>query len=127
MSVPDVRVWALNDAPVRGEGDFVLYWMIAYRRITWNFGLQRAVEWARDLKKPLVVFEALGCDYRWASDRLHRFVLDGMAENARRLGCQAKTADELAKGLGGITELALEELDGLPLRFIPVVLLQRST
>jgi deoxyribodipyrimidine photo-lyase len=83
MSVPDIRVRALNDAPVRSEGDFVLYWMIAYRRTTWNFSLQRAVEWAHDLRKPLVVFEALRCDYRWASDRLHRFVLDGMADNAR--------------------------------------------
>jgi deoxyribodipyrimidine photo-lyase len=70
---------------VRGEGDFVLYWMIAYRRTTWNFSLQRAVEWAYNLKKPLVVLEALRCDYPWASDRLHRFVLDGMADNARRL------------------------------------------
>lgn len=59
--------------------------MIASRRTEWNFGLQRAVEWARDLNKPLVVFEALRCDYRWASDRLHRFVIQGMADNARRL------------------------------------------
>jgi deoxyribodipyrimidine photo-lyase len=85
MSVPDIRVRVLNDAPVSGEGDFVLYWMIAYRRTSWNFSLLRAVEWAQELKKPLVVLEALRCDYRWASDRLHRFVLDGMADNARRL------------------------------------------
>lgn len=37
------------------------------------------------LKKPLVVFEPLRVGYRWASDRLHRFVLDGMADQARRL------------------------------------------
>ena len=85
MNLPDIRVRARNDAPVRGEGDFVLYWMIAYRRTTWNFSLQRAVEWAYNLKKPLVVLEALRCDYPWASDRLHRFVLDGMADNARHL------------------------------------------
>jgi deoxyribodipyrimidine photo-lyase len=30
-----------------------------------------------------VVFEALRIGYPWASDRLHRFVLDGMADNAR--------------------------------------------
>ena len=27
--------------------------------------------------------EALRCEYRWASDRLHRFVIEGMADNAR--------------------------------------------
>jgi deoxyribodipyrimidine photo-lyase len=30
-----------------------------------------------------VVLEALRCDYPWASDRLHQFVLAGMADNAR--------------------------------------------
>lgn len=70
---------------MRAEGDHVLYWMIASRRTTYNFGLQRAIEWARELDRPLVVLEALRCDYEWASDRLHRFVLDGMAENQEKL------------------------------------------
>jgi deoxyribodipyrimidine photo-lyase len=43
------------------------------------------VEWARELQKPLLVLEALRCDYPWASDRLHSFVLEGMADNARAL------------------------------------------
>ena len=85
LAIPGVRVKVLNDAPVNGAGEFVLYWMIAYRRTTWNYSLQRAVEWSRQLRKPLVVLEPLRCGYRWASDRLHRFVLDGMAANARRL------------------------------------------
>ena len=55
--------------------------MIAARRTTHNFALQRAVRWARELEKPLIVFEPLRIDYPWASDRLHRFVLDGMADN----------------------------------------------
>ncbi|MFW5877395.1 MAG: deoxyribodipyrimidine photolyase [Myxococcota bacterium] len=74
----------MNAAPVRGDGDHVVYWMIAARRATYNFGLQRAVERARELGKPLVVLEALRADHPWASDRLHRFVLDGMADNRRR-------------------------------------------
>jgi len=85
MPVPAIRIQARNDAPVNTGGDFVLYWMTGFRRTTWSFSLQRAVEWAEELKKPLVVLEALRCDYRWASDRLHRCVLDGMADNARRL------------------------------------------
>ena len=58
--------------------------MIASRRMTWNFALDRAVEWAEKLQKPLVILEALRCGYPWASDRMHRFVIDGMAENACR-------------------------------------------
>jgi deoxyribodipyrimidine photo-lyase len=55
--------------------------MTAARRPAWNFALDRALAWSRELKQPLVVLEALDCDYPWASDRLHRFVLDGMREN----------------------------------------------
>jgi deoxyribodipyrimidine photo-lyase len=82
-SVPDIRIQKSNDAPVNVKGDFVLYWMIAFRRTTWNYSLQRAVAWAEDLGKPLVILEALRCAYPWASDRLHRFVMDGMLDNAR--------------------------------------------
>jgi len=89
--VPAIRIVTQNAAPVDGSGEFVLYWMIAYRRTGWNFALQRAAEWARELRKPLLVLEALRCDYRWASDRLHRFVIDGMAENARRLSGKPTT------------------------------------
>ncbi len=84
ISVPEIRIRQYNSAPVRQDGRFVLYWMVAYRRATWNFALDRAVEWAERLGKPLVVLEALRCDYSWASDRMHSFVLDGMAENACR-------------------------------------------
>jgi deoxyribodipyrimidine photo-lyase len=57
--------------------------MVAARRAHWNFALQRAVELAVELERPLVVLEALRADYPWASDRLHAFVLQGMADNAR--------------------------------------------
>ena len=80
--VPQIRRRNCNDAPIRVDGDFVLYWMIAFRRTTWNFSLQRAVELAVELQKPLVIFEPLRIRYRWASDRIHRFVIDGMANNA---------------------------------------------
>lgn len=79
--VPAARIRTLTDHRVRDDGEFVLYWMIAFRRTHWNFSLQRAVEWASDLRKPLIVLEALRCDYKWASDRLHGFVIQGMADN----------------------------------------------
>jgi len=56
--------------------------MTAARRASWNFALDAAAAWARELRKPLLVFEALRCDYPWASDRHHAFVLDGMRDNA---------------------------------------------
>ncbi len=58
--------------------------MIAARRTCWNFALDRAIDWARRLSRPLVVFEPLRVAYPWASDRLHRFVLEGMRDNALR-------------------------------------------
>jgi deoxyribodipyrimidine photo-lyase len=84
MSVPEVRLRLLNDAPLHPKRDYVLYWMTSFRRARSNFALQRAVEHARALDKPLVVFEPLRVAYPFASDRLHAFVLQGMAENQRR-------------------------------------------
>ena len=81
-AVSEVRVRVANDRPLRCDGRFVLYWMVAARRRRANFGLQRAVEVARELGKPVLVLEPLRCGYRWASERLHAFVLQGMADNA---------------------------------------------
>jgi deoxyribodipyrimidine photo-lyase len=81
-TVPDVRIRAVNDRPAHEGGDYVLYWMIAARRRRSNFALQRAIELAREAGRPVLVLEALRCGYRWASDRLHAFVLQGMADNA---------------------------------------------
>ncbi|MBM3770812.1 MAG: deoxyribodipyrimidine photolyase [Acidimicrobiia bacterium] len=78
---PYDRVRVVHDRPPTTTGQYVLYWMIGARRPSWNFALDRAVEWARELGKPVLVLEALRSDYRWASDRLHRFVLDGMLDN----------------------------------------------
>ena len=58
--------------------------MVASRRTHWNFGLDRAVEHGARLRRPVVVLEALRSGYRWASDRMHAFVLRGMGDNARR-------------------------------------------
>ena len=79
--VPEIRRWPANQAPIREDGEFVLYWMTANRRPTFNFSLQRAVEWARHLKKPLLILEALRRAYPWACQRFHRWVMDGMEDH----------------------------------------------
>ena len=79
------RIRPLVEQDPTPHGRYVLYWMTASRRTRHNFGLQRAVELATTLDRPLVILEALRVGYRWASDRLHQFVLEGMRDNAAAL------------------------------------------
>ena len=81
MSVPSQRIRVLNRGLLRPSADYVLYWMLAARRPRHNFALERAIELSRELGKPLLVLEALSAGYPWASDRLHHFVIRGMADN----------------------------------------------
>lgn len=128
MPVPSLRICARNAASIRAERAFVLYWMTAARRTRWNFALQRAVEAAVDLGKPLVVLEALRCDYRWASERLHGFVIDGMSDNATRFasaGVDYLPYVEPVRGAGSgllealAAEACLVVTDDFPTFFLP--------
>jgi len=83
--VDDLRIRTLNDAPLREGGEHILYWMTAFRRLSWNHALDRALEHARALELPLLLFEGLRIGYRWAADRHHRFAIDGMAEHREAL------------------------------------------
>lgn len=78
------RLRDVNARPVREDGEYVVYWMTSFRRARFNFALDRAVERCAEFGKPLLVLEALRAGYPYASDRLHRFVIDGMEDNARR-------------------------------------------
>jgi deoxyribodipyrimidine photo-lyase len=80
-SITSSRIRVVNARPARASGGYVLYWMVAARRTRFNFALERAADWAKSLAKPLLVFEPLRAGYRWASQRQHRFVLDGMRAN----------------------------------------------
>jgi len=79
--VPLLRIRRLNNLPTNNAGDYVLYWMSAYRRPFYNFALQRAVEHATTLQKPLLVLEELRCDDPFACDRFHQFIMQGMSDN----------------------------------------------
>ncbi len=63
------------------EGEFILYWMTSARRSKRNFALQEAIREGNESQKPVVVVEALSLEHRWANDRSHTFVLQGMLDN----------------------------------------------
>lgn len=81
-NVPSERIQQANHSPVHTDGQYVVYWMTAFRRVESNFALQRARDWAVELQRPLLIFEGLRCDYPWASDRFHQFVIQGMLDNS---------------------------------------------
>lgn len=124
----DLRVRRCNVRPVKAAGDYVLYWMIAARRTEFNYALDRAVALGEELGKPVVIFEALRAGYQWASDRIHQFVLEGMADNEARLkgsGVVYYPYVEPAAGAGkGLLEALAERAcavvtDDFPAFFLP--------
>ena len=125
---PLLRLRNANDRPINPSGQFVLYWMIAARRASSNFALDRAMAWAIELGRPLVVLEALRADYPFASDRLHRFVIDGMSDNTRAFDGSAVlyfpyVEPSLGAGKGLLNRLALDAAivvtDEFPCFFLP--------
>jgi deoxyribodipyrimidine photo-lyase len=129
--VPAHRLRIANDAPLRPDRAWVVYWMVSARRSRSNYAMQRAVELAVELGRPLLVFEPLRCGYTWANDRLHAFVLQGMADNARafaRTPVRYLPFVEEAAGAGkGLLEAlaaraAIVVTDDAPVFFLPRML-----
>ena len=130
-ATPAVRITRANDAPLASSADFVLYWMTASRRTRWNFALQRAVEHSNALRLPLLVLEPLRARYRWACDRFHRFVIDGMADNQARLKRRGVACYPYVEPVDGAGKGLLEALaaraavvvtDDYPAFFLPRML-----
>ncbi len=128
MGYKQARLRRLNRARTAGSRDYVLYWMQAYRRLERNHALDYALWCAEQLDKPLVVYEGLRLDYPWASRRLHRFILDGMAANAarakeRRLNYWPFVEQERGEGRGLLRTLseraALVVTDDFPCFIVP--------
>ena len=87
--IPALRLRVVADVPFRRESSFVLYWMTATRRLSWNYALDRAIEIAVETRTPLLILEALSVSYPWASDRHHQAILDGMEEHSSALARSA--------------------------------------
>ncbi|HSG90180.1 MAG TPA: deoxyribodipyrimidine photo-lyase, partial [Pseudomonadales bacterium] len=71
------RATALNRLACDEHGHCVLYWMRTAMRAHDNPALDAAVSLANVLGVPVLVYQALSERYPYASDRHHRFILEG--------------------------------------------------
>lgn len=83
--IPEIRLTQANDKAINPDAQYVLHWMTSARRIRYNFSLEHAIYRAKELSLPLVIFEPVRVRYQWASDRIHRFIIEGMRDNAAEL------------------------------------------
>ena len=71
------------------SGEFVLYWTHHSLRASENPALEVAIHFAAQLNLPVLVYQGLSEQYRFASDRHHTFILEGardLQEQYARLG-----------------------------------------
>ncbi len=78
---------ALNAAPERASGAYVLYWMQSTHRFEDNWALRQATLTADRARRPLLIYQGLDPTYEHANDRIHSWIL----ENARELSERAES------------------------------------
>ena len=71
----------MNDCPINQDGEFILYWMTSCRRFDFNASLQHAVTLSNQLKKPVLVVEAVSITHKFANDRILSFMIQGIMDN----------------------------------------------
>jgi deoxyribodipyrimidine photolyase len=79
------RVRLANSGVVRRSGEFVLFRMRTGARRHENPALDTALSAARSLRLPVFVYHGLSQRYPYASDRHHRFILEGARDVAPEL------------------------------------------
>ncbi len=79
------RVRKLNDAPLRPNAKYVLYWAQMNRRAGANHALSYAISLANERDLPVLFYEGLTCSYPSANGRLHTFLLEGVPDTAADL------------------------------------------
>ena len=125
---PHLRVRTHDAAEVEvGDGDFVLYWMRTAVRGHDNPALDVAILAADAMDVPVFVYHALSERYPYASDRHHRFILEGardvQAELAARgigyafhLEREGHRGNHLMKLAGRASLVVTEDMPVSPLR-----------
>jgi deoxyribodipyrimidine photo-lyase len=76
----DLRIHAGREPRPRPGGELVLHWIQTTHRAHDSPALDFAIEQANALGLPLLVYHGLRPDYPWASDRLHTFILESVAD-----------------------------------------------
>ncbi len=79
------RIRVLRTAPVKKDGDFVLYWMHHAVRGHENPALDTALTIAGQFKLPVLVYQGLGGRHPYNSDRHHSFIMEGARDVQRQL------------------------------------------
>lgn len=74
------RVRVLRDGDLATPGQFVLYWCHHAMRGHENPALDAALAVGQSVGLPVLVYQGLSERYRYASDRHHTFLLQGMAD-----------------------------------------------
>ena len=120
--IPDSRLRIFNsDAP---SGSCVVYWMISARRSEWNHSLEHAIDLSIERDLPLVVIEPLAIAHRWANDRSHTFVIQGMMDNKRAFEDSPITyipyVETKPREARGLLEKWMEHADALVIDDFPV-------
>ncbi len=73
------RIKKLNQKEVK-KGTYVLYWMQASQRASYNHALEYAILKANELRKPLIVFFGITDHFPEANERHYAFMLEGLRE-----------------------------------------------
>ena len=79
------RVRVIQQAPIRPEADFVLYWMHHAVRSHENPALDTALCVAHRYNLPVLVYQGLGGPHPFNSDRHHTFIMEGARDVQSRL------------------------------------------
>ena len=82
------RVRPVADKDI-AAGEFVLYWMHHAVRAEENPALDSAIVAANELKLPLLVYQGLGGDHPYDSDRHHTFIMEGARDVAAALALRS--------------------------------------
>ena len=85
------RLREVSVRPSAASGSHVVYWMHHAVRGHENPALDAAIVAARHLGLPLLVYQGLGGDHRFNSDRHHSFILEGARDARAELAARGVT------------------------------------
>ena len=80
------RIHCVNDKRLNKNSEYVLYWMQNAHRVDYNHALEFAIRRANLIDKPLVVVFVINPNYKEATKRHYKFMLEGLTEVKENLG-----------------------------------------